>query len=162
MKTKSHYYCIIASLFCAILCITSCEKDEDGSNLTRGDGNNSSGFAPSSINNKKIIFNRNGKWDFKSSTNGSSTIVEINAEVTYIAYDRADPKCTYKKSDNNIANYSVSFYHKAYVPYNQSYTYGYNDYNFKLVFTSTKGGTYSGTRSNGTTTENRSGTFLLE
>jgi hypothetical protein len=132
-----------------------------------GNQNNTGrGYAPASVLDKEIVFNRNGTWNFASSmisnSQGSYTDVRINAEVTSIAYDKGDPTCTYRKTGDNTAQYTLEFWHKAYVPYYGSYSYGYNYYSLSLTFTSASAGTYTGTRSNGDTSEKREGTFSIK
>lgn len=158
MKTNLFFTGLIIKLLVLTLCFTSCGKDDSEDDVN---SKKESGYAPSSINGKEITFNRNGTWNFSSTVQGSSTVVQINADVTYIAYEKAKPECIYKKTGDNTAQYTLSFYHKAYVSYTKEYAYGYNYYDLKLQFTSSTGGTYSGTRSNGTTKESRTGTFTL-
>jgi hypothetical protein len=134
----------------------SCDKDDA---VNDGD-TTASGYAPSSINGSEIVFNRDGKWNFSSITQGSATSVLINAELMLVATDKP-VECTYRKTSDNGAKYTLSFWHKGWVSGYQDYAYRYNYYDLTLIFTSSTGGTYSGTRYNGTTTESRSGTFKL-
>lgn len=149
-------------LFLTCMAIGLCSMIMGGCDGGRDEDNDKDkGYAPSSINGSEIIFHRNGEWNFKSKTQGGTTLVQINAEVTSIAYDKSDPECVYTKTGNNTAKYTLEFWHKAYVPYYQDYSYGYNFYSLTLNFTSPVGGTYTGTRDNGTSKEERTGTFTL-
>jgi hypothetical protein len=147
---------ILAGLF-TVAFFCSCGEDGD-----ENQSGKEQGFAPGSIDGKIITFNRNGTWNFESDMQGEHTNVRINADVTYIAYDKSDPECTYRKNGDNTATYTLEFWHKAYVPYYGSYSYGYNYYSLSLTFTSASGGTYTGTRNNGSTTEKREGTFSVK
>jgi hypothetical protein len=155
-------------LFTVILCLTGClftacdrDSDSDNGGTDSPDGGGK-GYAPASIIKREITFTRNGTWHFSSYMNEDGAVgVLLNTEVSFVANEH-DPACTWQKKGDNTALYTLEFLHKVYVPYYGTYTYGYNFYSLTLTFTSASGGTYTGTRSNGSDTEKREGTFSIK
>jgi hypothetical protein len=158
-KMNTKRLCLI--VLCLIGCIfTACDRDKDND---EDSPNREKGYAPASISKREISFTRDGAWHFTSIMyENGITVVTLNAEAFYVAYDQADPVCTWQKKSDNTALYTLEFWHKAYVPYYGTYAYGYNYYSLTLTFTSASGGTYTGTRDNASYTEKRTGIFSIE
>lgn len=145
---------LMQSLFLAMASlIVACSDSSDGEEEILQEG-----YAPASMERQRIIFYKNGIWNFYAYVANGKTIVIPNADAGIYSSSGS-----YKKTGANEAQYSMEFTYTEtgtsgnpnFAPEDYS---GHVSYSLNLKFISTDQGNYSGTKNN---KEHISGIFRI-